>query len=69
MQHPRTIRDAAAHFRAKDPDTALTEYAIRTLVRTGTVPCARVGKKYLVSLEALEAYLSGVRNCRKEGAP
>ncbi len=58
MQHTRTIKEAAAHYRAADPNTALTEYAIRTLVRTGRVPCARVGKKYLVTIEALEAYLA-----------
>lgn len=59
MQDIRTIKEAAAHYRAADPNTALTEYAIRTLVRTGQGPSARVGKKYLVSLEALEAYLAG----------
>ena len=60
MLHPRTIKEAAIHFKTQDPGTALTETAIRTLVRTGTVPSARIGKKYLVTLEALEAYLSGV---------
>lgn len=59
MQHTRTIKEAAAHYRAADPNTALTEYAIRTLVRTGRVPSVRVGKKYLVTIEALEAYLAG----------
>ena len=33
--------------------------AIRTLLRTGAVPSARIGKKYLVAIEALEEYLSG----------
>ena len=59
MQHTRTIKEATAHYKAADPNTALTEYAIRTLVRTGRVPCVRVGKKYLVTIEALEVYLSG----------
>ncbi len=60
MVHMRTIKDAAAHFKSVDPQTALTEYAIRTLLRTGKVPCVRMGKKYLVTIEALEAYLEGV---------
>lgn len=60
MLHPRTIREAAAWFKTQDPDTALTETAIRRLVRTGTVPSIRIGKKYLVNLEALESYLAGV---------
>ena len=59
MIHTRTIKEAAAHFKSVDPQTALTEYAIRTLLRTGKVPCVRMGKKYLVTIEALEAYLAG----------
>ena len=59
MVHTRTIREAAAYFRENDPHTCLTETAIRTLLRTGAVPSARVGRKYLVTLEALEAYLEG----------
>lgn len=59
MLHTRTIREAAAWFKDQDPQTCLTETAIRTLVRSGRVPCVRVGKKYLVTIEALEDYLSG----------
>ena len=59
MIHPRTIKEAAIYFKTQDPGTALTETAIRTLVRTGTVPSTRIGKKYLVTLEALEDYLAG----------
>ena len=55
----RTIREAASYFREADPDTCLSETAIRRLIRSGTVPSARVGRKYLVTVEALEAYLSG----------
>lgn len=57
MLHTRTIKEAAAFFRESDPQTCLTETAIRTLLRTGKVPCARIGKKYLVTIEALEDYL------------
>ena len=56
MIRTRTIREAAAYFREADPHTSLTETAIRTLLRTGAVPSARVGRKYLVTMEALEAY-------------
>jgi len=63
----RTIREAANYFREKDPQTCLTETAIRTLLRTGAVPSIRVGKKYLVSLEALEACLTGETRPQKDG--
>lgn len=55
----RTIREAASYFRESDPETCLTETAIRRLICTGVVPSARVGRKYLVTVEALESYLSG----------
>lgn len=55
MIRTRTIREAAAYFQEVDPHTCLTETAIRTLLRTGTVP----SRKYLVTIEALEAYLEG----------
>ena len=59
MIRTRTIREAAAYFKERDPNTCLTETAIRTLLRKGAVPSARIGKKYLVAIEALEEYLSG----------
>ena len=59
MVRTRTIKEAAAYFREGDPQTSLTETAIRTLLRTGAVPSIQVGKKYLVTVEALEAYLMG----------
>ena len=59
MVRTRTIKEAAAYFHAEDPQTCLTETAIRTLLRSGAVPSIRVGKKYLVTVEALEAYLKG----------
>ena len=48
--HTRTIREAAAYFQEADPHTSLTETAIRTLLSTGVVPSARMGRKYLVPL-------------------
>jgi len=59
MIRTRTIREAAAYFRESDPQTCLTETAIRSLIRSGAVPSARIGRKYLVAVEALEAYLTG----------
>ncbi len=65
MIRTRTIKEAAAYFRENDPQTCLTETAIRTLLRTGKVPCARVGKKYLVTIEALEDYLCSKNDCNE----
>ena len=58
MIRTRTIREAAAYFHEADPHTSLTETAI---------PSARVGRKYLVTIEALEAYLRGTVAPEKPG--
>ena len=42
MVRTRTIKEAAAYFREGDPQTCLTETAIRTLLRSGAVPSAKV---------------------------
>lgn len=54
----RTIRDAARHFQMEDSGTAITEYRIRQLVVSGAVPSKNIGRKYLVTIEALEDYFS-----------
>ena len=44
MIRTRTIREAAAYFKETDPDTCLTETAIRTLLRTGRFPVLALEK-------------------------
>lgn len=55
----RTIEQAAAEIRAADPQTALTKTALRRLVVSGAVPSVKVGNKYLLDLNGLDAYLAG----------
>lgn len=59
MSRMRTIKAAAEEIRERDPDTDLTEYALRCMVKTGRIPCIRVGNKYLVNMDALERVLQG----------
>ena len=54
----RTINEAHAELLTADPRCCLTKTALRRLLVTGEVPSLRVGTKYLVSMEALEKYLS-----------
>ncbi len=66
----RTIRETAEHFKTMDPNTALTQTALRRLVTTGELPSVRVGNKYLIALETVENYLSGgVQQTQMEPAP
>jgi len=55
----RTISQLYKEVKRIDPDSALTPTALRRLVISGKIPSARAGKKYLVTVEALEAYMNG----------
>lgn len=66
MVRVRTIKEAAAYFKAADRGTCLTETAIRTLIRKGKIPFTKVGKKYLITIEALEEYLRGTQRREEE---
>ena len=59
MPQMRTIDQAAIIMHERDPDTALTQTALRRLIVTGQLPHVRIGQKYLVSLEVLEVFLRG----------
>lgn len=59
MPQVRTIEQAYLWLKERDADTAITKTALRRLVTTGQLPAVRVGSKYLVNLEVLEAFLSG----------
>lgn len=54
----RTIPEAAAELRRIDPDTAITPYFIRSMVLDGTIPHVQAGKKRLINLDILLAYLN-----------
>lgn len=51
----RTIKKAISELRAADPGTALNETALRRMILTGEVEAYRIGQKYLVDLDRLEA--------------
>ena len=52
---PMTLTQAAAYYEG----TGLTLTAIRRAVTQNEIAHVRVGKKYLVTLEAIEAWLKG----------
>lgn len=57
MPKMRTIQEAAAEIKERDPNTAITPYAIRQMVLNGNLPHVKAGKKYLINLDVLERYL------------
>jgi hypothetical protein len=58
MPRMRTINEAFRAIKQADPETALTPFAIRRLILTGSIPFISAGNKYLLDLDALENYLA-----------
>ena len=54
----RTVHEAAEELRKMDANTAVTEYHIRQLAVNNVIPRVKAGKKYLINLDALIAYLA-----------
>ncbi len=54
----RTVHEAAEELRKMDANTAVTEYHIRQLAINNIIPRVKAGKKYLINLDALIAYLA-----------
>ena len=55
----RTVEGALEIIKAEDPDTAVTLRHVRRLIATGAVPHVPVGRKKLVNVDKLLAYLEG----------
>ena len=53
----RTIRSCIKEIKKQDPDTALTEYALRTFVREDKVKHLDSGSRVLVNYDDLLRYL------------
>ena len=51
----RSIRDAAKYFRELDPDTELTEYTLRQMIKEGTIPSVKTGAKFLINIDQILA--------------
>lgn len=49
----RTIKDTAKFFKEMDSDTEITEFALRHMIKNGTIPTVKTGNKYLINLDVL----------------
>lgn len=54
MARWRKIREAYAEIKAADPNTALSESAIRRMVQRGDIPSYKIGTHYLINLDDLD---------------
>lgn len=57
----RTIKGALEEIKARDPKSDITMYAIRRMIKNNEIPYIRSGKKYLLNVEKLIDYISGVK--------
>lgn len=58
MPRMRTAGKVYELIREQDPDTEVTPYFIRQLIRTGKIPVTPVGRKKLVDADAVIAYIA-----------
>lgn len=63
----RTVHEAAEELRKLDAGTAVTEYHIRQLAINNIIPRVKAGKKYLINLDALIAYLADPQTSDTDG--
>ena len=54
----RTIQQCTEHFKQYDPDTAISDYYIRCLVKQNKISYVMAGKKYLINLDKLIEFLN-----------
>lgn len=54
----RTIDKAYDELKRRDPDTGLSRYLVRQMVKTGVVPSIQSGNKRLVDVDVLEEYVA-----------
>lgn len=50
----RSVNKAYAYLKSKDPETAITLYLFRELVKQGKIPCIDNGNRRYVDIETLE---------------
>lgn len=53
----RGLREAVNELHEIDSGCALSFYALRCLVLSGVIPCVRIGRRILVDMDTLCAYL------------
>ena len=54
----RLIREVYEQLKSDDPDTNITMYALRTIVKSGKVATVQLGRKTLINYDSLLDYLN-----------
>lgn len=54
----RTAHQVAEYFKQRDPETSFTEYHINRLIKANVIPVFMSGRRRLINLDKLIAYLN-----------
>jgi len=57
MARMRTIKSAIEHIKQQDPESCVTEWWLRQMVKSGKLRHHMAGTKYLLDIDYLEEYL------------
>ena len=53
----RTQKEVMQYIKEQDPETRITPNALRNMIISGKIPHVRVGSKYLIDIDMIDAYL------------
>lgn len=69
MARMRTLKQAIAYIQAEDPQTNLTLYALRRLIKSGEFKNAiYTGKKIIIDVDSLSAFLSNPQHYENDNS-
>lgn len=57
MTRIRTIKQAVQSIKEQDPESCISEWWLRQLVKTGKFKCHRAGNRYVIDLDRLLEFL------------
>lgn len=55
----RTIKQCFEYFKEVDPESSISEYYLRSLVKQNKIAYFKTGSKFLINLDKLIDYLNG----------
>jgi len=53
----RTIKQSIKSIKEQDPESCISEWWLRQLIKSDKIKCHRAGNRYLLDLDYLENYL------------
>lgn len=56
----RTIDKAYDELKKRDPETAISRYLVRQIVKQGKIPCIQAGNRKLIDVDVLADYVEKV---------